>query len=337
MAAKESDVMRLKREMKEKSIGGAYLFYGEELYLRDLYIDKFKAIIPDDDFAEFNLTALDGRDMTIDDADEAIESFPMAAERKLVIIRDSGIFKKADEATQKFWSAKLKNMPDYCVLLFVEDAVDKRQSLYKTMSKCGTCVEFSYLKPYELAAWVQGEVLKNHRKMNKNVIEYFISVCPEGLVAMSNELSKLFTLCGEEITESDVNRCVSKSLSVRIFDLTDCIMEKKNNRVIEILNDLKTVKESVFTVLYLLNSAFDMMLLSKLMRENGANDADICSRLGLPPFIAKKYLVGASKFSREFLKGRLLRVPELDLEIKQGKITEWEALYSFVFEAINAA
>ena len=114
-------------------------------------------------------------------------------------------------------------------------------------------------------------------------------------------------------------------------------MEKKNNRVIEILNDLKTVKESVFTVLYLLNSAFDMMLLSKLMRENGANDADICSRLGLPPFIAKKYLVGASKFSREFLKGRLLRVPELDLEIKQGKITEWEALYSFVFEAINAA
>ena len=34
MAAKESDVMRLKREMKEKGIGGVYLFYGEELYLR---------------------------------------------------------------------------------------------------------------------------------------------------------------------------------------------------------------------------------------------------------------------------------------------------------------
>lgn len=335
MAVKESDVMRLKREMKEKGVNGAYLFYGEELFLRDMYIEKFKKIIPEDDFAEFNLMVLDGREMTPEDADEAIESFPLAAEKKLVIIRDSGIFKKADENAQKFWSTKLKNMPDYCVLLFVEDAVDKRQSLYKTMSKHGTCVDFAYLKPYELSAWVQGEVLKNHRKMSKNVIEYFISVCPEGLVAMNNELGKLFTLCPEEITESDIKRSVSKSLSVRIFELTDCILEKKNERVIGILGDLKTVKESAFTVLYLLNSAFDKMLLAKLMRENGANDADIARRLSLPPFIAKKYLTGAGKFSREFLKKRILRVPELDLEIKQGKITEWEALYSFVFEALN--
>ena len=337
MAVKESDVMRLKREMKEKGIGGAYLFYGEELYLRDLYIEKFKKIIPDDDFAEFNLTVLDGRDMSLDDADEAIESFPMAADRKLVIIRDSGIFKKADETAQKFWNTKLKNMPDCCVLVFVEDAVDKRQSIYKTMSKHGTCVEFAYLKPYELAAWVQGEVLKHRRKMSKNVIEYFISVCGEGLVTMNNELTKLFELCGEEITESDVKRSVAKSLSVRIFELTDCIMDKKNDRVIEMLNDLRTVKESAFTVLYLLNSAFDKMLMAKLLSESGASGADIGARLGLPPFIAKKYLTGAARFSESFLKQRLLRVPELDLEIKQGRITEWEALYSFVFEAINDA
>lgn len=335
MAVKESDVMKLKRELKEKGISGAYLFYGEELYLRDLYIDKIRAVVEDDGFEEFNLITLDGKEMTLDSAADAIESYPMVSEKKLVIIRDSGIFKKAKEEETEFWNEELKNLPDYCVLLFIEDNVDKRSSVYKTISKTGTAVEFAYLKPYELAAWVQAEVLKAKKKMSKNTIEYFVSVCQSGLINLKNELDKLLSAADEEITDSLVKETVSKSLSVQIFELTDCIMEKNTDRVFKILSDLKTMKESAFTILYLLNSAFDKMLLSKLMLEDGATVKDVESKLGLPPFIAKKYYGGARGFSAEFLKERVKRVPELDLAIKQGKIAEWDALYKFVFEAME--
>lgn len=336
MAVKESDVMKLKRTMKEKGISGAYLFYGDELYLRDLYIEKFKAIIPKDGFEEFNLITLEGRSMNRAEAADSIESFPMAAERKLVIIRDSGIFKKPREEDAWFWNDELKSLPDYCVLLFVEDEVDKRSSIYKALSKTGTAVDFTYLKPYELTAWVQGEVLKAKRKMSKEVIEYFVSVCQEGLVNLNNELQKLLTYCDEDITIGDVRRVVSKSLSVQVFDLSDCIMERHTDRALEILAELKTVKESAFTIMYLLNSMFDKMLMSKLMLAGGSTTAQIEQKLGLPPFIAKKYYRGARGFSEEFLKARVMRVPELDLEIKQGRISDWDALYSFVFEALQA-
>lgn len=336
MAVKESDVMKLKRTMKEKGISGAYLFYGEELYLRDIYIEKFKAIIPEDGFEEFNLITLEGRTMSRETAADSIESFPMVSERKLVIIRDSGIFKKPREEDVQFWNEELKNLPDYCVLLFVEDEVDKRSSVYKTISKTGTAVDFAFLKPYELTAWVQGEVLKVKRKMSKEVIEYFVSVCQEGLVNLNNELQKLLTYCEEDITISDVRRVVSKSLGVQVFDLSDCIMEKRTDRALEILGDLKTVKESAFTILYLLNSMFDKMLMSKLMLAAGMTTNQVEQKLGLPHFIAKKYYQGARGFSEEFLKARVMRVPELDLAIKQGRISDWEALYSFVFEALQS-
>lgn len=335
MAVKESDVMKLKREMKEKGIAGAYLFYGEELYLRDMYTQKIRAAIPEDGFEEFNLIMLDGRNLSREEASDAIESYPMMSEKKLVIVRDSGIFKKPKEDDAAFWTEEIKNLPDYCILLFIEDDVDKRSATYKAIAKNGTATEFAFLKPYELTAWVQAEVLKAKKKMSKNAIEYFVSVCQEGLINLSNELDKLLSACEDEISEGDVKRVVSKSLSVQIFDLSDCIMEKNSDRAFEILSDLKTKRESAFTIIYLLNSAFDKMLLSKLMLSEGATTGEIEKRLSLPPFIAKKYYNGARGFSEEFLVGRVKRVPEIDLAIKQGKISDWDALYEFVFEAIR--
>lgn len=334
MAVKESDVMKLKRKLKEDGISGAYLFYGDEIYIRDLYIDKIRAVVPQDGFEEFNLINIDGKETSLDEIAEAIESYPMVSEKKLVIIRDSGIFKKPKEDAARFWNEELKNLPDYCVLLFIEDDVDKRSSVYKTMSKYATTVEFAYLKPYELTAWVQSEVLKAKKKMSKNVIEYFVSVCQDGLINLKNELDKLIISSEEEITETDVKKTVSRSVNVQVFDLTDCIMQKKKDKALEILSDLKTAKESAFTILYLMNSAFDKMLLSKLMFADGATSAEVEKRLGLPSFIAKKYYEGAKKFSEDFLAERVSRVSELDLQIKQGKTAEWDALYKFVFEAL---
>ena len=335
MAKKESDVMVLKRSMKERGIDGLYVFFGEETFLRDVYIDRFRDTIPKDDFLEFNLIVMDAKTVSQDEISDAIESFPMMSEKKLVIIRDSGIFKKVKEEDAKFWDSELKNLPDFCTLLFVEDAVDKRSSLYKLANKVGMTVEFAYLKPYELTAWVGGEVLKRKCKMSKEVIEYFIGICQEGLANLNNELDKLMVYCDEEITMSDVKTVVAKSLSVQIFDLTDCIMAKNADKAIAIINDLKTVKESAFNIMYLLNSAFDKMLMSKLMLKEGEGRVNIEKRLGLPGFIADKYISGAKGFSQEFLIWAVERVPELDLAIKNGKISEWDALQEFLFDALN--
>ena len=50
--------------------------------------------------------------------------------------------------------------------------------------------------------------------------------------------------------------------------------------------------------------------------------------------MAGKYIEKASKFDIEKLTYMAVRVPEIDYEIKNGLVSEWQALETYIFEAI---
>lgn len=86
MAAKNdrsgaASLARLKKELAAGVIGRFYLFYGEEAYLREHYIGQIKKRLVADD--ENNFCCLTGKACTPKALTEAVESFPLFAERKL--------------------------------------------------------------------------------------------------------------------------------------------------------------------------------------------------------------------------------------------------------------
>jgi len=333
--AKEDSFLTLKQQIKSGEIGNLYLFFGEEIFVKDMYLEKMKSFVPDGGFADFNFIFLDGKDATGNKVDDALDSFPMMSEKKLVVIKNSGIFKKADEETKEFWQERLADIPDYVLLIFDEQEADKRSVLYKAVQKNGLAVEFAYMKDYEVASWVAREVQKAGKKISKDAADYLVAMCDPGVINVKNELMKLLDYSDGEIYKSDIDKVVSKSLSIVVFEITDALMAGNGDTVMSIIMKMKESRESAFNVLYLLNSAFDKMLYAKLLLDDGFSYDVIISRLGLAPFIAKKYITGAKNFSAEFLKDRICRVSEIDLAIKQGEIDEWTALLQFVFECIN--
>ena len=103
-------------------------------------------------------------------------------------------------------------------------------------------------------------------------------------------------------------------------------------KAMETLADLKTVKENVFTLIYLMLSTFEKMLRVKLM--NGAPQAEIASEIGVSLFVARKYINSAKGFSEDSLVWMVRRVAEIDLAIKEGRVEEWNALEQYVAECI---
>ena len=145
MAAKKSSgVEELRLQLKNGELKKLYLFFGEEEYIREEYVKKVVDMMPEDPFAEFNTVKIEGMITDIDELDTILENFPMMAEKKTIIIRDSGIFKSATEEMKQVWSAKLENLADYVVLIFSEKEVDKRGVLYKAAAKHGLVAEFAY-------------------------------------------------------------------------------------------------------------------------------------------------------------------------------------------------
>ena len=331
--AVSNNFSELKKQIRENNINGVYLMCGEESYLRQTYISKMADCVDLGGFEDFNKISLDGKTASVDEINDAIESFPMMSEKKLVIIRDSGIFSKPTQEKKDFWQDRFDDIPDYLVLIFDEDEIDKRNALYKKASKIGFVVEFEVLKSTDAVTWVEREVLKAKKRISKDTAGYLVSICDEGLSNIKNELDKLINYCEEEITKADVEKLCSKAIGIKIFELTDYIMSKNSDKALKILNDLKTVKEPAFKVLYLLGSSFDKMLRCSLLLKEGEPLSEIARKVGLVPFIAKKYADSSKKFSEKYLTDRVLEIAQIDMAIKNGETDDWSALEIYVTDA----
>lgn len=331
--AKDSGIAELKKQIKSGDINGIYLLYGQEVFIKDSYVKKITELIDDGGMPDFNKIVFDGEKADIAEIDDAIESFPMMCEKKLVLIKDSKIFSKAKEEIKQYWINRLDSIPDYVVLVFDEKEIDKRSALLKKVSKIGALVEFEIMNENDTVTWVERQVLNSGKKIDKGVAQYFVSVCDEGLSNVKNELDKLLNYCDKQIGKSDVDKIVSKAVGVRVFELTNHIMAKNADGAIKILTDLKTVKEPAFKLLYLLSGTFDKMLRCSLLLAEGNSYQDIAAKIKVAPFIAQKYANSARGFGENYLVDRIIAAANIDLEIKNGQIGDWEALEFYVIDS----
>lgn len=326
-------LLKLKNAIKEGKTEPMYLFFGEEEYLKELYAEKIKALVPDGGFPDFNRLEFEGKDVPLDAYDDAWESYPMMTDKKLIMIKDSEAFNRPNEEAKSFWQNKFKHISDDTTVVFIETKVDKRSLTYKAFVKNGTAVEFSYQSEADLATWVNKQALNRRMKISKDTAMYFVNVCDKGINSLKNELDKLFAYCEGEITKSDIDRVVSKSLEIQVFDLTDAIMRGDAAKAMEVIGGLRTSNESSMGILYLVNSAVERLLLAKTM--SGRSVSEVAAEMGTAPFIAGKYIDGAKGFSEEALIRMVRRVSETDYEIKLGRTDMRTGVERYIAECIN--
>lgn len=333
MAAKKNQGLpKLKQQIKDNALLPLYLFYGTENYLKETYANAIRGAVPANGFEDFNHITLRGADIPLSEYDDAWESFPMMAERKFVYISGSGIFQKPTEEQKEFWKEKFARCADDMIVVFNEDSVDKRGVLYKSLVKNGMAIEFETPAINDMVTFITGRCLRAHRKIRRENARHIAELCGENLQSLVNELDKLFDYCGEEITKSDIDNVVSKSISIRIFDLTDAITAHNPKKAMEVLAELRSGGESVFGVMYLIHTNIKKILKAKFC---GSSDPAYVSRLlGVQGYVAAKYISSARNFSEGALVRMLTRIPEIDNEIKLGKTDECTALEQYVAEAL---
>lgn len=339
-AAKKNDIIELKAQLKENRLQKLYVFYGEEEYLKELYIKKIMDMVPDAGLEEFNRIVINGAADYVE-YDNAWEGMPMMTDRRVLMIRDSNIFatrKSGDvvppnDDQKKFWTEKFKRLSDDTVVIFCEKNVDARSALFKAAVKSGFGVKCEFMPLADLKAWVIKTAMKAGKKIDDKAAEYLVSVIDPGLANLEHETNKLISYCDDTIYKTDIDKVVSKALGIQIFDITDGIIEGNADKVFKILNDMKTQKESAFGILYLIYSNVEKLLHLKLAKAGSRNDA--AQILGGSPWLAGRYFESSKQFSTPLLYHMVTRVPEIDYEIKSGEIGEWQALEQYIFEALN--
>lgn len=85
----------LNEDLKTGNIKQAYLLYGEEAYLKKQYRDRLtKAVLPEGDTV--NYAHYEGKGINVPEIIDLAETIPFFAEKRLIVMEDSGLFKNAD-------------------------------------------------------------------------------------------------------------------------------------------------------------------------------------------------------------------------------------------------
>ena len=142
----------INEDIKNRRFKQIYLLYGEEAYLKRMYKEKLRnALVEKEDTMNYNYYG--GKGISIPEVIDVSETMPFFADRRLIIIENSGFFKSANELGDY-----IKELPETTYFVFVEEEVDKRNKLYKTVKDKGRIVEMSRQDNKTLTNWVLGNL-----------------------------------------------------------------------------------------------------------------------------------------------------------------------------------
>lgn len=311
-------MQRLIQDIKTQQFNHIYLLFGEEAYLRKQYRDKLKeAIIGDDNM---NYHYYEGKDISIGEVIDQAETLPFFAQRRLIVLENSGFLKSGGEQLAEYFASPAQTT----YFLLVEAEVDKRSKLYKTVTAKGCAVEFAVQDENTLKRWVLGMVKKENKKISEGSLNYLLEKTGTDMENIRKETEKLFCYCmnKEVITEKDIEEICTKRIGNHIFDMVSAIADKKQKQALELYYELLAQKEPPMRILFLIARQFNLLLQVKELRGKGYQNKAIGEKIGLPGFIAGKYVTQAARFQTEELRAAVEACVEAEEAIKTGRIND---------------
>ena len=302
----------LNQDIKDRTFKPVYLLFGEEAFLKKSYKSRLREALTGGDTMNYNY--FEGKGMNVNEIIGLADTMPFFAEKRLVLMEDSGFFKGgagADELTEY-----MGGIPESTCLIFVESEVDKRSRLYKAVEKYGYAAKLSHQEPAQLARWAAGILSKNGRKITGRTMEFFLSKAGDDMENISSELEKLisYTLGREVITDEDVETICTTQVTA--------IAARQTRKAMDLYEDLLTLKEPPMRILFLIARQFNQILQVKDLMGKGMDKSTIASRLKLQPFVAGKIMLQAKTFTREQILSYVDLCVDAEEGVKTGKLQD---------------
>lgn len=322
MGAKESCGIRMQKlneEIKSGQLKQVYLLCGEEDYLRKQYRDKLKTALMNGGDS-MNCHYFEGKDVNVGEVVDLAQTLPFFADRRVIIIENSGLFKRGGEQLAEY----LKEPAETAFFVLVEKEIDKRSKLYKAVSAKGRAVEFKLQDEGVLKRWILGILKKENKKITEKDLQLLLEKTGTGMENISKELEKLVCYCidREVVTGEDIEAVCTRQVSNQIFDMINAIAEKRRKEAMGLYYDLLTLKEPPMRILFLLARQFNLLLQVKELNKKGYSAKAIGENVGLPGFIAGKYVTQAAKFSTADLRRAVSDCVETEEAVKTGKMND---------------
>ncbi|WP_310605255.1 DNA polymerase III subunit delta [Anaerosporobacter sp.] len=308
----------IKEDIKSNNFKPAYLLYGSEIYLKNLYKNKLKvAMIGEEE--SMNYSHFDGKGIDVPSVIGIANTLPFFAERRVIVIENSGFFKNASDLADY-----MKDIPETTHFIFVEEEVDKRNRMYKALKDIGHISEMNGMDEAILKLWVASLLSKDKKKVTERTLMYLLNKTGSDMENLQTEIEKLVCYAMERdvITEVDIDAVCTTQLENKIFQMIDAIASKRQEQALALYYDLLALKEKPMSILFLITRHFNILLQIKEMKRLNMANAAMGQKAGVPPFAVNKYLTQINNFTTPVLKEAVTYCVDIEEMIKTGRLID---------------
>lgn len=335
-------IQNLKAALKEKRAERLYVFYGEETFLLNHYLQQLKKLLVDDLTESFNFHKMNKETFDIRDFADAVESLPMMAPSTFVWVDDVDVFKLPEGDREKITDI-ISDIPDYCTVVFTFETTpwkpDKRiKKLWEAIHSGGQIVEFGRQDQRQLIAWVTRHFSAEQKKISPELCSYLIDITGGAMTTLAGEISKIAAYSGADtIVKSDIDAVTEPVLDAVVFDMTDLLGEGKYAAALDKLQQLLKMQQPPIEILGAIGGHFRRISAARIVLENGKNVSDLVRLTGIKEYPAKKAMGAARNFSAAFCAKAAELILETDRKMKTSVDDEDRLLEMLILQLAQEA
>ena len=317
--AKNVSFEGIMRDLEAGKFAPVYYLMGDEPY----YIDKIAdyiaehALQPEE--RDFNQTILFGSDVNASQIADLARSYPMMAERQVVIVKEAQNIKNT-EALERYFSQPMAST--ILVMCHKNGKIDGRKTAYvKAIKSAGVMFESAKLKDRDLPGFIENYLKARQVKIDNKSVQMIAENIGADLSRLVGELDKVILSLPEEnrvVTPQTVEDQIGVSKEFNGFELRDAIVRRdvyKANQIIKYFDE-NPKAGSIYSFLPLLFNYFQNLMIAFYAPNNKSQEA-VAEWLELRnAWGAKDYMTGMRNYSGMKVMQIISKIREIDAKSK---------------------
>lgn len=267
--------------------------------------------------------------------------------QKMIVMKDV-LLCKPTKSFLDGYKEVLKQVKDEAdvVLLHVElgDSFDKRMAVFKFLKKHGDMKLYAAPDSGALRRWLDTNLASVSFSLDAKAKQAFIESFAEidyWQVMSSFEKLRLYAIGKklEVLSAEHIALAVPKQTAVKVFDFLETLFSKRIDASLRLLQQLFDQGENEYALLSMVLYQLQVLIMLNALSQETNDYKTIASKSKLHPFVVKKTLSRAKKFTPEMLQDMLVFVLKKEHQAKTAQPDMGQLLFSVVnyFAGITAA
>ena len=309
-----------------------YVLNGEDEYAISTFLSALQGRMGDPAIAEMNTTRIDGRSLSFDALTNAVRAMPFLAQRRLVIITNP-LAKLNNPSIREKFEALLGQIPPTTALVLVEyrlltDDRDRRAGkthwLEKWAEQAGSHAflrTFSIPRGDAMVQWIMDRARAAGGQFTSEAAEHLAEQVGDEPRLLDQEIHKILMYVNfkRPAEPDDVDHLTPLSRQADIFTLVDGLASHAGREAQGMLHRLLE-EQDVLSIFGMVVRQFRLLLLVHELMDKGGNEADIIHELRVSPFVARKLIPQARRFTPESLEAIYHQLLEMDVMAKTSQL-----------------